>query len=788
MMRRLVAAELRKAWHSRAFLVVLAGLLAANLFLLWVGTGSAQQRWAPQAYRTMNGALAGKTMQQKTDFVAEELRRTKALSIIDGVLRSEAYSGGHTDKTLREQYAAEFAEFYDTYKAGGFLVYTDTLSDEYRFLDKINAECTAVGGYNAFLDSVGEKATQLSAISIFADSEDGYDLANIDATAKAYEGMRGTVIDYMPQKGIYTALDFSLTDVISVCAMLLIATVLVRGERDNGLLVLIRTTPAGRLKTGVAKLLALAASLLVVLLLLYGVNLAYCEVMYGLGDLSRSIQSVPALMRSTLKLNVAGYLGLFLLTKWGAAFVAGVWVMLAMLAARRPFTGYLGALALLGANLLIRSIIPATSRLNVLKYANLVSLLRTNELIGGYRNLYWFGRPVPLVLVEGVTAAVAFAAFVAAFCVLFARAQLLTVHRLVLPQRSKAKFHATTVFRTELYKLLVMNGAIVFLVLFGAYGVYTALTTESYINADEIYYAYYMKQVEGPITPAKIEWLKEANEEFRPIYDLQKALGNGKLSNDEYTALMQQYYGLQQKMNAFQIVVSRMQYLSVHPRAQFVYESGYAKLFDLQDKNDTKDTLEAALLCAVCFAGLFAMEKQTGMAKVVGATPLGRQVTVRSKLRVATLASGALTLFSVLPRFWVVLRDYGLGAFLAPSYSMTQYDGMIDIPLFFMLLLFVGARFIAIRALCGGVLALSQKLGNLFSALFAGSILAGLPLLLSLSGMQAAKWASVYPAFHAAALFTSQSGAVAVLLWLVALCGVIWLCDAYLYDNFALAQ
>ena len=59
-------------------------------------------------------------------------------------------------------------------------------------------------------------------------------------------------------------------------------------------------------------------------------------------------------------------------------------------------------------------------------------------------------RPVPLVLVEGVTAAVAFAAFVAGFCVLFARAQLLTVHRLVLPQRSKAKFHATTVLRTEL--------------------------------------------------------------------------------------------------------------------------------------------------------------------------------------------------------------------------------------------------------------------------------------------------------------------------------------------------
>ena len=64
--------------------------------------------------------------------------------------------------------------------------------------------------------------------------------------------------------------------------------------------------------------------------------------------------------------------------------------MLAMLFARRLFTGALGALALIVFNLFIRSVIPATSRLNVIKYANLISLLRTNELLGGYRNLYWF--------------------------------------------------------------------------------------------------------------------------------------------------------------------------------------------------------------------------------------------------------------------------------------------------------------------------------------------------------------------------------------------------------------
>ena len=48
----------------------------------------------------------------------------------------------------------------------------------------------------------------------------------------------------------------------------------------------------------------------------------------------------------------------------------------------------------------IRAAIPATSRLNVIKYANLASLLQTNELLGNYRNLFWFGSPIGLPLVE----------------------------------------------------------------------------------------------------------------------------------------------------------------------------------------------------------------------------------------------------------------------------------------------------------------------------------------------------------------------------------------------------
>ena len=636
-MTRLVAAELRKVWRSRFFLVALAALLGANLFLLWVGTKPASSAFTPAAYHALCADIAGMDMPQMGEFLHESLRRAEAMSRIENVLRTEAWNGGTQDEYMRAQYAQEFSEFYEEYAAGNYLRYGDTLPREYTFLKTIVLEYDEVAGYDAFLDSIAQKAQQLSSISIFANSADGYDLANIEATARAFEGMRGIPIQYYPQRGLMTALDFALTDVVAVFAMLLLATVLVRFERDTGLLALIRSTQAGRGKTALAKLAALALSLAPVLVLLYGVNLIYCHACYGLGPLSRSVQSVPALMRTTLSLSVGQYIGLFLLTKWAAALAAGAWVMLAMLAAKRLFTGALAAGGFLALNLLVRSLVPATSRWNVLKYANLVSLLRTNEFLGRYHNLYWFGQPLALAVVTAATAVVCCTVFCALFCLVFMRGRLQAAQKLALrapaPLRRFWARHAragATPFGTELFKLFCVGGAALILCLFGAYQVYDAVQAESYIDADEIYYRYYMQNMQGPLRAETLGWLEQESEKFRPLVQLQSALASG-------------YDSLQREMGTYQRVLAGAQRAAQLTRCQMVYDTGWLRLFDVADARDTADALAAALLCCVCFAGLFAMEKQTGMARVVCATPLGRSHTVKCKLRAAALACGVLT-------------------------------------------------------------------------------------------------------------------------------------------------
>jgi len=463
-------------------------------------------------------------------------------------------------------------------------------------------------------------------------------------------------------------------------------------------------------------------------------------------------------MRCTMQITVGQYLLRFLLAKWVGAFVMGLWVMLAALTARRAAAGWIGALALPLAMYGVRAAIPATSHLNVVKYANLVSLLQTNELLGNYRNLFWFGTPIGLPFVEWTAAVFYGALFAAAFCTVFARAQLLPAAKrgLVLGLTHQTK--ATSIIKEEGRKLFVLNGAAVFLAAFLAFGVYQGVTSESYIDADEIYYAYYMKHISGPWTAESRDWLTAQGEEFAPMLAVQRRVARGELSNEAMLA----YGALQQKYNIYQQVVQNNinYYLKEHPGAWLVYESGYKKLFGFSGTADVQDTLWAGLLCALCFSGLFAMERKGGMDEILASTPLGRKYTVKAKLRQSTAVAAVIAFGTVLPHLWQVLRDYGLPSLLGPAMSISDLQAVPKfITLSDLLIFWLICRFAACLCMSRITLWLGQKLGNLLTALFISAVTYCLPTLLSLSGMKnGIEWLGFYPLFHAAALWQTQGG------------------------------
>ena len=747
--------ELRKVWGDKVFPMLLAVLAAANLLLLWMGTRPTADQPPASAYRAVGAELSSMSMEEMGTFLHDRLTQYESILKIDNYYRQLAYGGSYLSN-YREENAELFDTYEQSYRDKSYPLYTGDLNTDYRLFSELCGEYDTVAAYPEFLESVQTKAGQLAGISIFQNDESGYDLKNIEVTADVYAGLGETQIRYYPQKGLYTAISYAFTDVILLAAMLLLALILVRRERDSGLLGLVRSLPGGRLQTALAKLAAFATSLLVVLMVLYGVNLAYCGATFGLGPLTRTIQSVPALMRCTMQISVGQYLLRFLLAKWAGAFAMGLWVMLAALYARRASAGWAAALAVPVAMYGVREWIPATGRLNVVKYANLASLLQTNELLGNYRNLYWFGSPIGLPLVEWTAAAGYTAVFAGAFCLVFARAQLLTAEKNKFSLQICHKTRPTVVFIEEGRKLLVSCGAGVFAAVFLAFGIYQGASAQSYIDADEIYYAYYMRAISGPFTQERADWLTQQGEEFTPMLETQQMIQAGTAPPEAMYA----YTALQQKYNVYcRVVDDRINtYLKEHPGAWPVYETGYMKLFGLTGTADVQDTLYAGLLCAVCFAGLFAMERRGGMEEILCTTPLGRRHTVRAKLMQSGLLAVCIALTTCLPHLWQILRDYGLPAAGAPAMSISGFETLPRaIRLSDLLVFWVLCRVAACLLMAAVTLWLGQALGNFLPAMFVSAVIWCLPPLLSLSGMSGGiEWLGTYPLFHGAALLSTQ--------------------------------
>ena len=245
----LLTAELRKVWGNRVFPMLLAVLVTANLLLLWMGTRPTSNQPPAAAYRAVGADLAalGSDMAAKGDLLHSKLDETESLLRLENYFRDSAYGNSVIQQNYREENAALFDQYEQMYRDKSYTLYTDSLTMEYRLLTQLVNEYDTVAGYTDFLESVQTKAGQLAGISIFQNDETGYDLKNIEVTATVYAGLGETAIDYYPQKGLYTAISYAFTDLILLASMLVLALLLVRQERDSGLLSLVRSLPAGRL-------------------------------------------------------------------------------------------------------------------------------------------------------------------------------------------------------------------------------------------------------------------------------------------------------------------------------------------------------------------------------------------------------------------------------------------------------------------------------------------------------------------------------------------------------------
>lgn len=776
---RLIRAELHKLVQNRFVLLGMGLILAVNFFLLW--SVNVQGGISAKSYHNAGKLLAELSDEDQIAYLEEHVETLKTMYRVDELYRALAQGSQLCDFTTETQQFYE--QHQEEYLSGEYLDYSTNIAEELRLSSLLLPEAQEVQKYPQILQQIQADANQISSISIF--QKDTYRTAETKAAADAFSGMEAVTTRYYPATGMMRAINQNATDYLLLACMLVFSLGLIRTDMDSGMLLFIQTHRKGKAATAAAKIQAFCLALLAAVMLLYGENLLYCQAMYGLGPLSRSIQSLPAFSRCTLRITAGEYLILFLLIKWMAACIMGLFAMVISLLAKQAYTGYLATILFWASCMLSRTAVSATGYANFFKYANPISFLQTNELLGTWKIVYWFGMPLPRHFVEAVTAAFLFVLCCAVFLLIFYRKHFVRGgSRAGSAKRHRRPVKVHSIWWQECYKALILQGAALVLAVFLAVQINSAVQKEAYFTPEDLSYQKCMLQLSGP-------WDRDAYETWQELkaraWPEQGEEGNlllqKTLENDVYPMIQS---------------VANSQ-TEGKPR-QIVYESGYVQLFCLDDEEMLRLYLDfpkadqtrmkwvvcCAAIVSTCCVGIFAVERSTKLEQLLSTTRFGRKTLVKGKLLIAAGIAGIVGMSVYLPHLIRILHWYGLPALGASAESIAPYRDTIAArwPLWFVLLLDFGGVLLACVIIAYVVCWLAHRCNHMIPAVVGASLLFALPPILGLIGIRQLCPVSIFPLFTVGIQLQQSSTTIVLLavtfIWMV----VAWLCLMNLMDNF----
>jgi len=602
--------------------------------------------------------------------------------------------------------------------------------------------------HTAFLDRIDREADRLLGSAIFGSDPDSFSSRNIAKTQQDFSKMRGTETHFDVNTGIKILFDSPSADLIMILLIITIVIALITDEKDKRLFLLIKATPNGHIHTIIAKLITTAICVVGVSGLLFLSGLIFAEITYGLGDIQRSIQSVPELMGSTLNISVAGFILLQFTAKTAGLLCIAILIILIAIYVKHSII-MISATTLIAIGNVLLSAIPVNSFWNTLRFLNLYSLILPHRIYGNYFNLNVFGTPVRLIPVFIIFTIIMFTALVLAVCLSFVKKRGLEtstdLFKIRKMQILPSKLHTSWKY-FELKKLAFVNKALLILVLFGVIQGYTIFTAkEPLFSFEHDYVRNALHQLQGELTEEKETIILAEKAKYdhaqSEIERLTEAFFNDEIDIMEFFEEADEHNEVMRILQGFLIVYERYEYVRDNENAQFLYDFGYAKLFGLRDPDSGLNAgMQVITVLLLCLCGVFSIEYRTGMYKVLNSTIYGHSNTVRFKLLLSTSLTAIAFALASLPELIYIGQAYGYAGISLPLASIyPSSTGQIpaflgNSPIWSYLALMLTLRFMVFIGISFIISALSLKTGNNVYAALAGAGIMLLPLFLHLFG------------------------------------------------------
>ncbi len=588
-------------------------------------------------------------------------------------------------------------------------------------------QAQTIENYSTYLEDIGRNAETMTSVSIFAD-KGSYTYRNAVLTPKAYEAVREVVPVFSPSEGLLLALENKVTDIVFIFVLVSAVMVLIGKEREVCIISLIKPLKKGRCTLCCAKISVLFITAVLTYAVLLVGTLVIGEAKFGLGELSRPVQSIEGFIGCNLPISVFQLLLMVFVIKVLTAFA--VTIIFQCLCTKFSVTASLVSLAVAAAaEIVMYALIDFTSAAAPLAAINLAAFTDSANLFSAYSCINVFGYPINYLTAAIVSLGVVIAAAIFTAVYMFGKISISASGKFRMPSLF-SRFIPRTPFSYSLYKVLIMHKGILIIMIALAVHLYSAVTYNVAYDVDDVFYKSYCDTLSEMDNNEAEEFISVEEDRFNTLLS---SLSSPELKTSDVVQIGRELSaktGFEQAKIQYEYITR----LSSENKAMF-YLSGWNELFGV---NGYKSDMQLALIVisALCLVILpcVSCDKKFRLGFLINSTRLGKGTYYKHNFIIAALIAAALSCVVNLSHFCAVLSAYGSDGIHYSIRCLSLYEGCADIPIWGYLLILLVTRVI-ISALFSCLLVWISSIANgISNAILLGFVIFVLPVLIYLAG------------------------------------------------------
>lgn len=674
MKAKLICNELYKLFHAKIFIFVFVCVLALNLYI---------------AFSQDLGNLFS-----DSDYKAY-FRSTENMSLDEARAYTEAEIE-NTEIALNGRYDA------DLWWKG-------------KMLSERLTELETVMGYDEYLSSIDTAAKMMTSVSIFADKE-SFSYRNIVKTPSAYDPVRSVTPAFESSLGILLAAENTPSDLLLIFIIVTAVTFIFYKDRESGITALIKPLKSGRATLALSKTTVSFIVCLLAQTIIFASNLIAGEMRFGLGDLSRPVQSLSGYIGCNLPVSVSEFLALTFLFKLSAVFLIAL-IAQCFLIRLSNTVAYIVLIAIAAVEMALYSIIDTSSAFSIFRHINLAAFVKSADLFVTYTNINIFGYPADLICCT-ITALVLFTLL----CLFLALKLFSGISISEIRRDAKIKFKThvpKTLFPYTVYKAFVMHKAVIISVVVLIISINSALDYSKPYDPDDSYYYKYCNEIVGT-DETVAEFIERASLfEGVPSDNISYAMGG---------------------LERFKAQYAHVELLNAEDdKALMYYQTGYKEMLGVGEKAIRHDySLGIIAVAALCLmiAPLIAYDNRARIGYLLYTTKSGKRSYLRHKILVSVIIAVIVSAFVYIPYFISVLDTYGTQGMTESIRAIAVYGNMPDFPVWSYMALLFAYRTVILILTGWLILFISAKSKSPAAAIIVSLAIFALPILVNLAGAE----------------------------------------------------